>query len=945
MRRVLAFVACTLAAALAGRVAAEDAPPRVAVLEWTAGPPEAYYEHVVPLRLEGTMLAAGSVPFGPGATLHYGSVGWGVLGFRLDRDFDGDLEDEKPVDFDVEIPDLTDLKKLMSGKLPDMFLSATECVHPPWADAAGLEKGVRVLLRIDSFDAPKELVLVPLLHLRGHVVLGGRNRVLVVYDGNGDLAFDDPEQDRVFLDLDGDRAIPRHVDSHERIVPGRPFGVREETIVASVDTGTRSVAFRPSAGRPVVGCPWPPETLPPAGTVPEGAFRSLETIRAEYEAKRAEIRRRRGGGVLLIDLVAEAGRVGTPEAFEFLELAYRQDDEPTLRRSVVEAMGDRRYVDHAPVLLAIAAKARDADLQVACIHALHAMDAPGRDEVLLKMAKGAKDDRAYAEAVRYAAATGTAQARTGLLALLSRCGRNVDRAYETYVAATRWLAEVPSEELVQRASRVKSPRLQALAMLDARVLPYPGARDLALACAKQAPGAAVLREAVVEVLGGTGDEASTRALLGLVDDLAPEARARAAALLRAVRDHEAVGVLLEALGHSSSCVRALAAEVVAGLEAEGTGVVLAERLRRESDPAVLAELARAVGLAGAKEAVPALLEILRRKDPGEDVVAEGVIALLAVGWGDPDVLAFFDKVLEHGADESRLRVVDGAVASGSPRAVAILVKGLDDALWQIRAVAARGLGRLRRKEAVPALIRRLGLEDRGCVRQAVADALFRITGMFLYDVEERWRAWWEAEGATFEVPQAVPPVPEVDPGRVYGTFYGVPVVSDHCIFVIDQSGSMSSPAAAEDGRQGAKTELERAVDETLAVVGGLPDGGFANVLLFESDVHAWADGLVELDKGSRARLQTFLREQQPTGATNLHDALAQALRTADVDTVYLLSDGMPTDGRYVEDDDIVESIRRINWRQRAVIHCVSLGWESDLLKRLAALTGGTYLVR
>ena len=96
---------------------------------------------------------------------------------------------------------------------------------------------------------------------------------------------------------------------------------------------------------------------------------------------------------------------------------------------------------------------------------------------------------------------------------------------------------------------------------------------------------------------------------------------------------------------------------------------------------------------------------------------------------------------------------------------------------------------------------------------------------------------------------------------------------------------------------------------------------------------------------SRAALTTHLLRQKPTGGTNLYDGLEEALIDREVDTILLLSDGIPVGGRYVSTPDILRAIRRLNQTRRVVIHCVSLGRDSPLLRSLAEEHGGQYVRR
>ena len=78
------------------------------------------------------------------------------------------------------------------------------------------------------------------------------------------------------------------------------------------------------------------------------------------------------------------------------------------------------------------------------------------------------------------------------------------------------------------------------------------------------------------------------------------------------------------------------------------------------------------------------------------------------------------------------------------------------------------------------------------------------------------------------------------------------------------------------------------------------------------------------------------------GSTNIFDTLERAFADQDVDTIYLLTDGDPSAGRIKDVEGIAEEVRRWNRTRQIVIHCIGIGTDSPLLKRLAAENGGSY---
>ncbi len=110
-------------------------------------------------------------------------------------------------------------------------------------------------------------------------------------------------------------------------------------------------------------------------------------------------------------------------------------------------------------------------------------------------------------------------------------------------------------------------------------------------------------------------------------------------------------------------------------------------------------------------------------------------------------------------------------------------------------------------------------------------------------------------------------------------------------------------------------------------------------------IRVWRKKLTPLTKANRAALTKHMRKQNPMGGTNLYDGLELALADKNVDTIFLLSDGSPSGGRYTSTRDILREAGRRNQTRRVAIHCVSVGTDSDLLRKLAAANGGKYVRR
>ncbi|TAH39763.1 MAG: VWA domain-containing protein [Planctomycetota bacterium] len=110
--------------------------------------------------------------------------------------------------------------------------------------------------------------------------------------------------------------------------------------------------------------------------------------------------------------------------------------------------------------------------------------------------------------------------------------------------------------------------------------------------------------------------------------------------------------------------------------------------------------------------------------------------------------------------------------------------------------------------------------------------------------------------------------------------------------VIDRSGSMA----------GEKMDQARAA--ALQVVEGLEDGEAFNIVDYSTTVSQFAAAPVVKSRATQLQAREYLASLRPTGGTNIHDALLEALRQPPTDgmlpLVLFLTDGLPTVGQTSE---------------------------------------------
>ncbi|MEC8652298.1 MAG: VWA domain-containing protein [Planctomycetota bacterium] len=287
--------------------------------------------------------------------------------------------------------------------------------------------------------------------------------------------------------------------------------------------------------------------------------------------------------------------------------------------------------------------------------------------------------------------------------------------------------------------------------------------------------------------------------------------------------------------------------------------------------------------------------------------------------------------------ESRMLGLALLLEMKSPAAITSAQKCLRHRAWELRSLAFRYLAVNRDVTSIPLLISRYGAEE-GRLKHELETALFLHTGKRCW-TRSNWNKWWRKskEGFALPHPDTVKGGGTTTGGQTV-SYYDMPLVSSRIAFVVDHSGSM----AAKVGTDKKRTRLDVAKAQLTNVVESLPKTHKVNVIFFESAITSVWKEVRALSAGNRRELLDDIQAVKQTGGTNLYDAVEFAFQDPEVDTVYLLTDGQPGAGKYIEAEDIVEQVRLMNRTRQIVIHCISIGRRSTLLSDIAKQSGGTY---
>jgi HEAT repeat protein len=272
--------------------------------------------------------------------------------------------------------------------------------------------------------------------------------------------------------------------------------------------------------------------------------------------------------------------------------------------------------------------------------------------------------------------------------------------------------------------------------------------------------------------------------------------------------------------------------------------------------------------------------------------------------------------------------------------------------WQLVAAAIAGFAKRHKRDSIEILMKALGKLD-GRLLADACKALKGLTGQDLGHVAKDWKNWWRAVKKSFTMPDqealakrrkkaAKGPKMRLGTKSRNPSYYGSEVVSKRLTFIVDFSGSMNSKVKTAEGEA---SRLELAKAELIKVVKGLSKTAYFNLVFFGTNFESWKKTIVKANNKFKGQAIKHTQDAGGMGGTNIFDPLEKALQDPNVDTIYLLSDGGPSAGKFIAPADILREIKKLNATRRIVIHTISFGMKSKFMKDLAKQNGGDYIER
>jgi HEAT repeat protein len=342
------------------------------------------------------------------------------------------------------------------------------------------------------------------------------------------------------------------------------------------------------------------------------------------------------------------------------------------------------------------------------------------------------------------------------------------------------------------------------------------------------------------------------------------------------------------------------------------------------------------------------------------------------------------KLLKDKHPAVRSMAIDGLAHLGLRASISDIQALLRDKRWQVKVAAIDALVSLRALPAVGALVDRLPHEQ-GRLLSDIDRALQKLTGQNFKADPELWKSWYEAnkeelDKGAYKAPKTSDSSTVERP--VKNKFFSISVDSTKALFCIDYSKSMvrefernkktdkrvatGTNKEAKDISVEGQTRIAEAKEQALKTMYGFQKGTQFNVIIYHYGVQLLAPKMLPATpSGLRYMENKILTERLGLG-TNIFDALDRAYDITGtlhfdknyktpIDTIYFLSDGAPTSGRFANPNKILAAVKHWNRTRKIRIHTVLIRAPAEpgrgrgemravrFMRSLAKATGGQFV--
>lgn len=260
--------------------------------------------------------------------------------------------------------------------------------------------------------------------------------------------------------------------------------------------------------------------------------------------------------------------------------------------------------------------------------------------------------------------------------------------------------------------------------------------------------------------------------------------------------------------------------------------------------------------------------------------------------------------------------------------LAVLQKPLSTKVSKIREKTALAISKYTDPKAISALITRLGQEKNARVSSAIRAGLYQLTGLNKKNHKE-WSKWWKEIGKNLTDAAALKKFRGADLRPLLSNeCFGIPRRGHCSLFLLDNSISMGRDKKFER----AVTELKNALQVLLTQPRLNKRPRYFNVRIFsESSRPLLTDGGLDFFEVNPANIQKACAMLNQVRVQKSRTRIAKAFeqsftlgKRVSFDTIYLISDGIPTVDQGEETEKIAYQIAMLNRSRRAVIHTIGI---------------------
>jgi hypothetical protein len=374
------------------------------------------------------------------------------------------------------------------------------------------------------------------------------------------------------------------------------------------------------------------------------------------------------------------------------------------------------------------------------------------------------------------------------------------------------------------------------------------------------------------------------------------------------------GVVEQALADDDELVRVVAAEALAVIGDDNSGLALVRAIEKDTNDAVLVAATKSLRSLYQRHMPKAAGVFEPSPDkPKGDAPAGGTPA----------------------GDAKPAAPAPAALPENVRRAVVAAIGALGRSTWRGDMELVRLLDDFRTLDAVPALI---GVLERftahpediktgktsGLLWYQAYELLTSLTGASIpLDQPAKWREFWQAEKDKLVVGLKK----EAKAGATSaGGFCGIPVEGTRVVFVLDLSGSMQWPMDEQDaeGKKKQSKRLDFAQRELKRAMDIISPNAHFNLITFNGNPkpEVWSKELVQATEKNRERFKKYVDGLRADGGTNLWSGLEEALKiktlaqtnryASNIDELFVLSDGAPTVGEVLDPIEMLRLVQESN---------------------------------